>query len=76
VRVPRQGIPAGEYLREREVSSEELAGAVASVGDFGGDNRAGIQGTLHRWVASGCAGRCTASRWRALLLWATGQVRI
>ncbi|KAG2453751.1 hypothetical protein HYH02_001962 [Chlamydomonas schloesseri] len=43
-----QGIPAGEYLRKQEVTAADLEAAVAAVGDFGADNRAGVPGTLHR----------------------------
>ena len=42
------GAMGGEELRASEVTFEELQLAEAMVGDFGGDNRAGIQGTLHR----------------------------
>eukprot|EP00884_Botryococcus_braunii_P004477 jgi/Botrbrau1/1402/Bobra.0063s0101.1 len=38
----------GEYLREAEITWEDLKAAETAVGDFGGDNRAGVQGTLHR----------------------------
>ncbi|XP_050234727.1 uncharacterized protein ycf45 isoform X2 [Mercurialis annua] len=38
----------GQYLRNTEVSVEELEYAQNAVGEFGGDNRAGIDGTLHR----------------------------
>ncbi|XP_065877392.1 uncharacterized protein ycf45 [Euphorbia lathyris] len=38
----------GQYLRSTEVSIEELEYAQNAVGEFGGDNRAGIEGTLHR----------------------------
>ncbi|ESR55086.1 AAA domain-containing protein [Citrus sinensis] len=38
----------GKYLRSTEVSVEELEYAQSAVGEFGGDNRAGIEGTLHR----------------------------
>jgi stage III sporulation protein SpoIIIAA len=31
-----------------QITWEDLAAAEAAVGDFGGDNRAGVQGTLHR----------------------------
>lgn len=31
-----------------QISREELEAAAAAVGPFGSDNRAGIQGTLHR----------------------------
>ncbi|XP_047320220.1 uncharacterized protein ycf45 [Impatiens glandulifera] len=36
------------YLRETEVSMEELVHAQNEIGEFGEDNRAGIDGTLHR----------------------------
>ena len=36
------------FLREAPVTEEELVDAADAVGDFGGDNRAGIEGTLHR----------------------------
>lgn len=35
-------------LQERELQQEELDYVVARIGDFGGDNRAGIERTLHR----------------------------
>jgi stage III sporulation protein SpoIIIAA len=35
-------------LREREVTAEDLEYVIARVGDFGEDNRAGIERTLHR----------------------------
>ncbi|XP_062150403.1 uncharacterized protein ycf45 [Alnus glutinosa] len=38
----------GQYLRSSEVSLKELEYAQNAVGEFGGDNRAGIEGTLHR----------------------------
>jgi stage III sporulation protein SpoIIIAA len=38
----------GEALREAEVTFDELLAAEAALGAFGGDNRAGIPGTLHR----------------------------
>ncbi|XP_078156043.1 P-loop containing nucleoside triphosphate hydrolases superfamily protein [Carex rostrata] len=40
--------PGGQYLRNTEVSQEELQEAERAIGEFGGDNRAGIEGTLHR----------------------------
>ncbi|KAJ4713917.1 P-loop containing nucleoside triphosphate hydrolases superfamily protein [Melia azedarach] len=43
-----QGEFGGKYLRSTEVSKEELEYAQNAVGEFGGDNRAGIEGTLHR----------------------------
>ncbi|KAK1263707.1 hypothetical protein QJS04_geneDACA016234 [Acorus gramineus] len=42
------GESGGQYLRSTEVSIEELEEAQHAVGEFGGDNRAGIEGTLHR----------------------------
>ncbi|AEE31582.1 P-loop containing nucleoside triphosphate hydrolases superfamily protein [Arabidopsis thaliana] len=42
------GEPGGQYLRNNEVSMEELEDAQELVGEFGADNRAGIEGTLHR----------------------------
>lgn len=42
------GDGGGEYLRDEEVTSEDLEAAKDSVGEFGGDNRAGVEGTLHR----------------------------
>ena len=37
-----------EMLSHREVSAEDLAYVISHVGQFGGDNRAGIERTLHR----------------------------
>ncbi|HEY9859223.1 MAG TPA: R3H domain-containing nucleic acid-binding protein [Candidatus Obscuribacterales bacterium] len=37
-----------EYLSETPVSQAELRYCIERVGDFGGDNRAGIERTLHR----------------------------
>jgi stage III sporulation protein SpoIIIAA len=37
-----------EYLSEIPVSQADLDECIAKVGDFGGDNRAGIERTLHR----------------------------
>lgn len=42
------GESGGQYLRNTEVSLKELEEAQNAVGEFGGDNRAGIEGTLHR----------------------------
>ncbi|THU49789.1 hypothetical protein C4D60_Mb06t13220 [Musa balbisiana] len=42
------GESGGQYLRDKEISLEELEEAQKSLGEFGGDNRAGIEGTLHR----------------------------
>lgn len=38
----------GEYLREAVISEEDLRDAEEALGDFGGDNRAGVPETLHR----------------------------
>ncbi|HUG56440.1 MAG TPA: R3H domain-containing nucleic acid-binding protein [Candidatus Limnocylindrales bacterium] len=37
-----------ELLSEREVTAEDLAYVISRIGQFGGDNRAGIERTLHR----------------------------
>src|SRR6266540_4783510 len=37
-----------EYLSQREVSAEDIAFVISRIGQFGGDNRAGIERTLHR----------------------------
>src|SRR2546427_119952 len=37
-----------ETLARREVSAEDLAYVISHIGQFGGDNRAGIERTLHR----------------------------
>jgi len=42
------GKTASISLREEEISLEDLQLAEESLGEFGGDNRAGITGTLHR----------------------------
>ncbi|KAK1384274.1 AAA domain-containing protein [Heracleum sosnowskyi] len=42
------GVSGPQYLRNSEVSLQELEYAQDAVGEFGGDNRAGITGTLHR----------------------------
>ncbi|XP_037440026.1 uncharacterized protein ycf45-like isoform X2 [Triticum dicoccoides] len=42
------GNSGGQYLRDNEISQLELEEAQRAVGEFGGDNRAGIEGTLHR----------------------------
>jgi len=39
---------AAEYLSETPVSTEQLNYCIQRVGHFGGDNRAGIEQTLHR----------------------------
>ena len=37
-----------EYLSEAPITQNDLNDSIARVGDFGGDNRAGIERTLHR----------------------------
>ncbi len=37
-----------ELLSQREVSAEDIAYVISHIGQFGGDNRAGIERTLHR----------------------------
>lgn len=43
-----QGMLGGEFLREEVITREDLEAAQETIGSFGGDNRAGVQGTLHR----------------------------
>lgn len=48
-RLPQARFPRSTVtLSDRPVSRADLDGVVASVGAFGADNRAGIEGTLHR----------------------------
>ena len=48
-RVPEARFPAGDViLDDREVSREDLDYLVRQVGEFGDDNRAGMERTLHR----------------------------
>jgi stage III sporulation protein SpoIIIAA len=48
-RPPLARFPAGdELLDDRPVTAEDLEAAERSVGSFGADNRAGVDGTLHR----------------------------
>jgi stage III sporulation protein SpoIIIAA len=48
-RRPEARFPSGaEYLSETPVSLADLQESITKVGDFGGDNRAGIERTLHR----------------------------
>ena len=48
-RLPEARYPNGEIvLSRREVSEEDIDFVIARVGEFGGDNRAGIERTLHR----------------------------
>src|SRR4029077_8656596 len=37
-----------EILSEREVTAEDISFVISRIGQFGGDNRAGIEATLHR----------------------------
>ncbi|XP_042436217.1 uncharacterized protein ycf45-like isoform X2 [Zingiber officinale] len=41
------GEPGGKYLRDKEISLEELKEAQNVVGEFGGDNRAGVEVSGH-----------------------------
>ena len=48
-RVPEARIPSGDIaLDDQDVTREDLENLVARLGDFGDDNRAGIERTLHR----------------------------
>ncbi|KIZ04304.1 Uncharacterized protein MNEG_3650 [Monoraphidium neglectum] len=48
-RPPLARFPSGDLrLSDNLVTAEDLEQAVAKVGEFGGDNRAGIDATLHR----------------------------
>jgi len=48
-RVPEARFPSGDVpLDDREVTSEDLEQVMQRVGEFGDDNRAGIERTLHR----------------------------
>uniref|UniRef100_A0ACD6A565 Uncharacterized protein n=1 Tax=Avena sativa TaxID=4498 RepID=A0ACD6A565_AVESA len=48
-RPPLARFPSGDFLlSEHPISFDDLQHATAKVGDFGGDNRAGISRTLHR----------------------------
>ena len=48
-RVPEARLVSGDVaLDEQEVSRDDLDYVVQRIGDFGGDNRAGIERTLHR----------------------------
>ncbi|XP_057849336.2 uncharacterized protein ycf45 isoform X2 [Cryptomeria japonica] len=42
------GEDGGVSLRAEEITRKDLDAVQASIGEFGGDNRAGIEGTLHR----------------------------
>ncbi|MBD2326614.1 R3H domain-containing nucleic acid-binding protein [Alkalinema sp. FACHB-956] len=48
-RQPEARFPGkAEYLSDRLITLEDLQESIQRVGDFGGDNRAGIERTLHR----------------------------
>ncbi len=48
-RVPEARFPSGDVpLDDQEVTREDLEQVIEQVGDFGDDNRAGIERTLHR----------------------------
>ena len=48
-RRPEARFPSGaEYISETSVSWEDLDHCIAQIGEFSGDNRAGIERTLHR----------------------------
>ncbi|MFT4038537.1 MAG: R3H domain-containing nucleic acid-binding protein [Thermomicrobiales bacterium] len=48
-RLPEARFQTGERpLMDREITREDLAFVAARIGEFGGDNRAGIERTLHR----------------------------
>jgi len=48
-RLPEARFTQGElYLSDSEVTSDDLETVIANIGDFGTDNRAGIERTLHR----------------------------
>lgn len=48
-RAPEARFQSGEQpLMNREITREDLAFVAARIGEFGGDNRAGIERTLHR----------------------------
>ena len=44
----RFGAGGESVLLDREISEDDLGHVVTSIGDFGDDNRAGIERTLHR----------------------------
>ncbi len=48
-RLPEARFPGkAEYLSDRLITQADLDESIKNVGDFGGDNRAGIERTLHR----------------------------
>ena len=44
--VPLRSSPPVAHVSQ--ITKDDLAHAEAALGDFGGDNRAGVEGTLHR----------------------------
>src|SRR3989338_8836381 len=51
-RSPEARFPSADtYLDSLEVTEEDIQYVTARIGDFGGDNRAGIERTLHRFSA-------------------------
>jgi len=48
-RLPEARFPGkAEYLSDRLITQTDLEDCIKTIGDFGGDNRAGIERTLHR----------------------------
>ena len=48
-RLPEARFPGkAEYLSDRPITQTDLEDCIKTIGDFGGDNRAGIERTLHR----------------------------
>ncbi|OUC07389.1 ATPase AAA, partial [Litorilinea aerophila] len=48
-RLPEARFVDGEmYLSDREITPEDIQTVISQIGDFGADNRAGIERTLHR----------------------------
>lgn len=48
-RLPEARFTVGElYLSDSEITAEDLQSVIDQIGDFGSDNRAGIERTLHR----------------------------
>lgn len=57
-------------LNPTQITKEDLALAVQALGDFGGDNRAGVEGTLHRISGGRVQGLGQAAR-RCVRPWGT-----
>lgn len=48
-RIPQARLPGQSVdLQEKPISRKDLDQVIATIGEFGADNRAGIEGTLHR----------------------------